>query len=434
MIDISSDFVTFFFREGEAEQRCVSFPNGDTLTTAYVNGADWDEQDLDEALRRLGGVKVTINTTKNSARVSTEKTQKYRGPKRMLCLQIDQAPKLIEIGSFTFRPGDHLLIPVNEESEQALEDLRKTLGYLPSDYEISIMNFLRRPSLEMRIARLEQISGAGSGKNRDSARTLKPGQSTQRSWRPSKRLNALSGSVSPAILALVFLVLGYLIGQLTPEFLKSWIAPSVQGGDTSTPVPPRTPKIGTGHKTPAITVEPPPTEAAYGDTIEFRVHVRPGADSSNTPTGKVQLEKVGPPVTMFGESVALDGGGDAVLTTKKLPGGVQQMMVAYLGDGEFAPANSERLELNIKKIRSTTTLEVKKKDNQVVLSAKVICGQKATGKVDFYHNGETLLAVDLTNDVAETTQNLPTGQNWFSAQYRGNSYCDTSKSDRVTVK
>jgi Big-like domain-containing protein len=442
MIDISSDFVTFFFREGEAEGRSVSLVNGDMLITAYVNGVDWDEQDLDGSLQKLGGVKVIINTAKNSARISTEKTQKYRGPRKMLCLQIDQAPKLIEIGNFNFRAGDHLVVPVDEQSEQALDDLRRTLEYLPSDYEISIMNFLRRPSLEMRIARLEQISGAGAGRNTYAARNLKQGRSKQKFWIPQSWANALKWAW-PVIFALLFLVLGYLIGQVTPDFLKSWLLPDAQetksdGGDTKH----RSGTSGssetkTGRKTPVVSVEPSSTEAAYGDPIEFRVTVGHGADSSDTPSGKVQLEKAGQgqSITIFGDPVALDATGRAVLTNKKLPVGTQKILIAYLGDQAFAQTNSEKLDLNIKKISTTTTLKVNKKENQVVLSAKVVCGAlKPIGKVDFYNNRQPFYTVDFENGVAETTQNLPAGPNSFSAAYQGNSYCDGSKSERVSVK
>jgi hypothetical protein len=51
--------------------------------------------------------------------------------------------------------GDHLVLPVNNEAEGRLTALRDNLKGLPSDLESSVLNIIRRPSLEWRLDRIE---------------------------------------------------------------------------------------------------------------------------------------------------------------------------------------------------------------------------------------------------------------------------------------
>src|SRR5262249_3318517 len=81
-------------------------------------------------------------------------------PGKLLLLHLDRSPEWVELKpgtkEITLEAGSHVLLPLDRGSQQALENLRQGLEYLPLDYEITLLNVLRRPSLEWRVSRLER--------------------------------------------------------------------------------------------------------------------------------------------------------------------------------------------------------------------------------------------------------------------------------------
>jgi hypothetical protein len=81
----------------------------------------------------------------------------YVPPKRMLCLSLCGDSRFEDIaGSVDLEIGDHLVLPVNHQAEARLSALCNDLKGLPSDLESSVLNIIRRPSLEWRLDRIER--------------------------------------------------------------------------------------------------------------------------------------------------------------------------------------------------------------------------------------------------------------------------------------
>lgn len=85
------------------------------------------------------------------------KAQGYTPPSRMLRLGPASSPRFEELPQKADLPvGDHLVVPVSAEAETRLEVFHEVVDGFPSDLALSILNVIRRPSLEWRIERLEK--------------------------------------------------------------------------------------------------------------------------------------------------------------------------------------------------------------------------------------------------------------------------------------
>jgi hypothetical protein len=75
-----------------------------------------------------------------------------------------------------------------------------------------------------------------------------------------------------------------------------------------------------------------------GDPVTFTVTVTGSSPFPGPPTGQVQFTSDGAPL---GAPVALDGSGNATLTTSSLPLGTHEIRAQYLGDGDYAAVTSD---------------------------------------------------------------------------------------------
>jgi hypothetical protein len=131
-------------------------------------------------------------------------------PEHMLSLSPFRDPQFQEIkGEATLKPGDHLVIPVSATAEAKLIALYNDLKGLPSDLSATILNVLRRPSLEWRIDRLERALSLGADA-RAQARSV-PMKKAWRwaSWFPDTFRRPVL-PIGPAVLAALLLVGGTL--------------------------------------------------------------------------------------------------------------------------------------------------------------------------------------------------------------------------------
>jgi hypothetical protein len=112
------------------------------------------------AIQERGGLLVEARVHNEIIKVSLEGQERngYAGPRKMLRLRASGDPRLEAIPqSVDLMAGDHLILPVSAAAQQRLETFDEVFEGFPEDVRSTILNVLRRPSLEWRINRLEQI-------------------------------------------------------------------------------------------------------------------------------------------------------------------------------------------------------------------------------------------------------------------------------------
>jgi hypothetical protein len=215
-----SDFVTFFFPGNRRGKRgtIVEDAAGNGIPL-YVDGdVSKGNSTLEDGYRRYGGVGVAMNPAGSRAQVNTKRgTGSYQPPDEILRLSIDQQPKWINVDSeFDVGLGDHLLVPVDKKSQQVLSEFCKNLEYLPADCEINVLNAIRRPSLELRVARLERTAKFGPQEER--GRETAPADRDQSWW--GRLRNRFFRPIGPKwLMPLLLTVLAFAAGIFVRPFL-----------------------------------------------------------------------------------------------------------------------------------------------------------------------------------------------------------------------
>lgn len=173
------DFVTFFCPQGQADFPSYREEFGSCLILVGSNGPTKipekeRSEDPHQYLHRVkkalnnGGLLIAVRAQGNSpkASVGIVESATYPAPRKMLRLSIDRSPEWVELGGLDkravdvdLRLGDHLVVPASLRSEEVLDNLLRALKYLPQDCEMNVLNVIRRPSLEWRVARLERAAG-----------------------------------------------------------------------------------------------------------------------------------------------------------------------------------------------------------------------------------------------------------------------------------
>ncbi|HEV2992136.1 MAG TPA: hypothetical protein VG759_27120, partial [Candidatus Angelobacter sp.] len=345
---MKSDFVTFF---GDYEQnRLTTYKAGSSAVVfAFANGdISKAKSDVNEPLQRYGGVGVTVDLAKATAQVSVHRNTSYQQPSRLLRLGVDRTewsdiPKTLQL-----ERGDHLLIPVDQKSQTALEDLCRNLKYLPADYEDIIMNAIRRPSLEWRMARLERIADFDQPLKND------PSSSSKNLKGAVQRNQDASFSMKALWLAM-FLVLGALCAtggaywrsfQNSPA-ISNQNANSNENGSSSSSngaqgtVTTNTGNTGAGTSKAAQTQ----TTLTLSETqpskkkLRFKVQVI-NSDGNTPPVGTVGL--LDGTNKQVGALRALDKNGDAVIDIAKPRVGDYQFIAVFSPsrDAKFQPSQS----------------------------------------------------------------------------------------------
>jgi len=129
--------------------------------TAVSSEEDWKNfhQELQASLQPGGGFLVYAQAHNDGvkAQIFRKEAPGYQPPNRMLRLTLCGDAQFEEIkNNVDLRVGDHLVLPVNGQAEGRLTALRDDLKGLPSDLESSVLNIIRRPSLEWRLDRIER--------------------------------------------------------------------------------------------------------------------------------------------------------------------------------------------------------------------------------------------------------------------------------------
>lgn len=146
-------------------QVLVYSPEKVDLSSHTAKGVLSDEEykdfirEIRSSLAPRGGMIAQVSSHNGfvQAVLTPVKAQGYTPPSRVLRLGPVSLPRFEELPQKADLPfGDHLVVPVSAEAERRLEVFHETLDGFPSDLALSILNVIRRPSLEWRIERLEK--------------------------------------------------------------------------------------------------------------------------------------------------------------------------------------------------------------------------------------------------------------------------------------
>jgi hypothetical protein len=173
-----------FFRQREQEQGETAFFEARTpklVMGVYVysrkpvesaslrdqDAPSWDKYDeVIKDLRRIvatqagGGVIVEIahhDGAERSTRVTAAPQGQQEAIDRIGLLRAGY-PMVLQPANAKWpdlTPSSHLLVPVDREAQDQLMAFQEQLGFLPADLESLIVNSIRRPSLDVRMTRLE---------------------------------------------------------------------------------------------------------------------------------------------------------------------------------------------------------------------------------------------------------------------------------------
>jgi autotransporter-associated beta strand protein len=183
--------------------------------------------------------------------------------------------------------------------------------------------------------------------------------------------------------------------------------------------------------TPTVTVDAAPNSTEFGQGVTFSVTV---SGSGATPTGTVTLydgdpNSGGQPI---GTPLALDGSGQASVSTGLLSVGSHQIYVSYSGDPDYLSGTGS-LSGGHDVTQDSTTTSVSSARSSTVYGTPVIFtalvsqdfGGTPTGIVDFF-DGATLIGTGTLNSIgvatlATTTLSVSGSPHSITASYEGNS-------------
>lgn len=117
-------------------------------------------EELHSMLQQSGGILIRAQAHNDVVRTKLTRveTEGYTAPRSLLRLSAVGDPRFEEISDLIdLKLGEHLIVPVCAAAEAKLHALREDLKGLPTDLESSVLNVLRRPSLEWRLDRIERV-------------------------------------------------------------------------------------------------------------------------------------------------------------------------------------------------------------------------------------------------------------------------------------
>lgn len=179
---MNTDLLTFFSAPGSADEtiRALTVELGDypeieiliygrervDLSQTAQQTVTTDEEykslirSLKAALSRGGGLLAELQPHNGFTRVALTliQAQGFKPPRQMLRINSSSPAKFEEMQESPddIALGDHLVIPVSADAENRLQAFYEQLKGFPADLESSILNVIRRPSLEWRIERIER--------------------------------------------------------------------------------------------------------------------------------------------------------------------------------------------------------------------------------------------------------------------------------------
>jgi hypothetical protein len=158
---------TFPLRQGDSlVAQFWVFTRGDVDLSRFANTTASTREELDALYKNLrdviqprGGLVVYAHDHNNVVKIQLSRVAAsgYVPPGSMLRIKLFGDAQFETIkGNADLETGDHLLLPVSEDAEAQLSAFREDLKGLPSDQESSVLNVIRRPSLDWRIERIER--------------------------------------------------------------------------------------------------------------------------------------------------------------------------------------------------------------------------------------------------------------------------------------
>jgi hypothetical protein len=422
-----SDFVTFFgprdhnglvaYQQQVESRSWFAYSVGDPSNAV--------DADLVKVLQQQGGVIVQIDAQAAGAPkmiVGTWKGVGYEPPVALLVLHIDRGPEWLELKAgtreITLETGDHVMLPLDRNCQQTLENLRQNLEYLPLDYEMTILNVLRRPSLEWRVSRLERAIRSG----RPASDAPVSGTEAKASGGRLRWNNLNVFRLTVVFLLILLVAAGYFL--LTPH---------------SPGAPKQEQRMGTATRISSAT-SPSNPEAPV-----ILIATVTGTSSGRTPSGTVKLLEGNQTI----EAKQLDFAGSAQFQISSLVPGTHQITGQYSGDTTFLTSGSNIVQITIPKpnldrpgieaSKTQTTLQsnadVATLGSPVTFTTTVSSTNRKSpvGLVRFLVDNQPFAAKRLNSGGASLTiSNLSSATHKIQAIYLGNQEFQRSNSNVVS--
>jgi hypothetical protein len=144
----------------------VYFPGGTDLSRFTSREIASEEQfnqllaEIRTAVRERGGIlaEARVHNEIIKVNLSGAEMDGYVFPRRVFRLRIAGDPRFESIAeSMDLMAGDHLVIPISAAAQGKLEAFEAVCDGFSADVRSTLFNVIRRPSLEWRINRIEQI-------------------------------------------------------------------------------------------------------------------------------------------------------------------------------------------------------------------------------------------------------------------------------------
>ncbi len=178
--------------------------------------------------------------------------------------------------------------------------------------------------------------------------------------------------------------------------------------------------------------------AVLGQSVTFTATVTSPATGAGTPTGNVSFFDGATPLG----TVALNGSGQATLSTSALTLGAHTITVQYAGDANFLASTSLGLTQNISQAATSTTvasgLNPSVFGQSVTFTATVVVTAPGTGTPTgtvTFRDGVTVMGTGTLNGSGQatfSTSSLNAGAHGINAQYAGDANYQASTSANLT--
>jgi hypothetical protein len=190
----------------------------------------------------------------------------------------------------------------------------------------------------------------------------------------------------------------------------------------------------------STTVDSNHNPSVHGQSVTFTATVSPSSPGAGTPTGSIQFTLDG---NSLGSSVALDGSGQATLSTAELTTGSHSVTAVYSADDDFTASTSDTFSQGVDKADTTTALASNHNPSvhgqSVTFTATVAPSSPGagtpTGSVQFKLDGNDLgssVALDGSGQATLWTAELTTSSHSITAVYSGDGDFRASTSDGLS--
>ncbi len=231
---------------------------------SYKNHNKYNDffRDLEQKVGEVGGCIVVTGTAAGgqAIRIIANQSSGYIPPRHVMLLDSGREPKSLEYQDrkINLLPRSHLVLPVHEAAENKLNSFVGDLSWFSKDLESLVLNGIRRPSLDVRVERLEEDVFP------QEAASSEPGQQGAGTfWAKAKRLASKPVPLGPVLAGVLLFMLvanvGYISALLSNVTGMELAVFSPKGASLTPPPstpPPSTPPPST--PPPSTPPSPPP--------------------------------------------------------------------------------------------------------------------------------------------------------------------------------